>query len=228
MVCYTGANQPTGATRPPAVPLGALIDAVGLTAEGADVVRHHPLQTYDPVNLTAPTPFSFDRAALAGARAASGPRQAPASFVPEALPDAPRGDVSLADLKRFFTHPVREFCRQRLAVGTPLDADEIHDGIPVSLDALEKWEIGDRFLKLLLEGVGEKDVFDAEYLRGTVPPGQLGGADLVDVVEKVQQLINQTAALREDEPRATPSWSATPARTSPPVRRDRLRCPSVR
>jgi exodeoxyribonuclease V gamma subunit len=110
--------------------------------------------------------------------------------------------VSLADLKRFFTHPVREFCRQRLAVGTPLAAEEIHDGIPVALDALEKWEIGDRFLKLLLEGAAEKEVFDAEYLRGTVPPGRLGGADLVDVVEKVQQLINQTAALRDGEPRA--------------------------
>lgn len=202
VVCYTGANEHTGAKRPPSVPLGELIDAVRMTAAGAEVETRHPLQTYDPVNLTAPTPFSFDRAALAGARAASGPRHAPAAFVPEALPAAPRGDVSLADLKRFFTHPVREFCRQRLAVGTPLEAEEIHDGIPVSLDALEKWEIGDRFLTLLLEGVAEKDVFDAEYLRGTVPPGQLGGADLVDVVEKVQQLINQTAELRDGDPRA--------------------------
>ena len=202
VVCYTGANEHTGAKRPPSVPLGELIDAVRLTAEGADVVRHHPLQTYDPVNLTAPTPFSFDRAALAGARAASGPRHAPGAFVPEALPAAPRGDVSLADLKRFFTHPVREFCRQRLAVGTPLEAEEIHDGMPVTLDALQKWAMGDRFLTLLLTGETDESVFFAELLRGTVPPGKLGEGATREVVLEVQALLNQTAHLRDGDPRA--------------------------
>jgi exodeoxyribonuclease V gamma subunit len=202
VVCYTGANEHTGAKRPPSVPLGELIDAVRLTAEGADVVRQHPLQTYDPENLTAPAPFSFDRAALAGARAASGPRRAPAPFVPEALPAPPRGDVSLADLKRFFSHPVREFCRQRLAVGTPLEAEEIHDGIPVTLDALEKWAMGDRFLTLLLAGETDESVFFAELLRGTVPPGKLGEGATREVVLEVQALLNQTAELRQGEPRA--------------------------
>ncbi len=202
VVCYTGANEHTGAKRPPAVPLGELIDAVALTAEGADVVRHHPLQTYDPANLAAPRPFSFDRAALAGARAAAGPRRPAEPFVTGPLPVRPKGDVSLADLKRFFVHPVREFCRQRLLIGTPLEAEEIHDGIPVSLDALEKWAMGDRFLGLLLDREDPKAVFDAEFLRGTIPPGRLGDAAIREVTQEVHALLAQTAELRVGEPRA--------------------------
>jgi exodeoxyribonuclease V gamma subunit len=202
VVCYTGANEHTGAKRPPAVPLGELIDAVRMTVDGADVVRRHPLQTYDAANLTAPRPFSFDRAALAGARAASGPRRPVEPFLVGELPERPKGDVSLADLKRFFTHPVREFCRQRLLIGTPLEAEEIHDGIPVTLDALEKWAMGDRFLTLLLAGETDEAVFFAELLRGTVPPGKLGEGSIQQVVVEVQGLLNQTVNLRDGEPRA--------------------------
>jgi exodeoxyribonuclease V gamma subunit len=201
VVCYTGADEHTGAKRPPAVPLGELIDAVAMTADGADVVRRHPLQTYDPANLAAPSPFSFDRAALAGARAAFGPREPVPAFVPVALPARPRGDVSLADLKRFFTHPVREFCRQRLQIGTSLEAEEIHDGIPVSLGALDKWAMGDRFLTLLLAGETDRAVFFAELLRGTVPPGRLGEGTVQEIVVEVQALLDQTTELRTGTPR---------------------------
>jgi exodeoxyribonuclease V gamma subunit len=109
--------------------------------------------------------------------------------------------VSLADLKRFFTHPVREFCRQRLQIGTSLEAEEIHDGIPVSLGALDKWAMGDRFLTLLLAGETDRAVFFAELLRGTVPPGRLGEGTVQEIVVEVQALLDQTTELRTGTPR---------------------------
>ena len=80
VVCYTGANEHTGAVRPPAVPLGELLDTLDRTASGdvrERVLTRHPLQAYDTANLTADgvgrgRPFSFDPAALAGARSAVG------------------------------------------------------------------------------------------------------------------------------------------------------------
>ena len=75
VITYTGANEHTGAERPPAVPLGEILDATDRTS--AAVVRdrvlvRHPLQPYDvrnlePGRLVGDRPFSFDRAALAGA-----------------------------------------------------------------------------------------------------------------------------------------------------------------
>ena len=75
VVTYTGANETTGQPRPPAVPLGELLDTLDTTVTGgkAHVLRRHPLQAFDPRNLEAEAPFSFDRAALDGARAAARP-----------------------------------------------------------------------------------------------------------------------------------------------------------
>ena len=123
VITYTGANEHSGARRPPAVPLGEILDAADRTT--AEPVRErirtrHPLQPYDARNLTvdglvgataSDSPFSFDTAALAGARAAWGPRHVPPPLVPGPLPARPLQDVSLADLKAFHAHPVRSFLR---------------------------------------------------------------------------------------------------------------------
>ena len=120
VITYTGANEHTGAERPPAVPLGEILDATDRTTATAvrdRVLVRHPLQPYDvrnlePGRLVGERPFSFDRAALAGAVAAAGPRTPPPPLLDGALPPRPQEDVSLADLKTFLTHPVRAFLRR--------------------------------------------------------------------------------------------------------------------
>ncbi len=213
VITYTGANEQSGAARPPAVPLGEILDAADRTmAEPARAVilTHHPLQPYDPRNLTDDglvaeghrRPFSFDADALAGARASVGERVTPARLLEAPLAERPVGDVSLADLVAFFHHPVRSFLRQRLDVSTPLAPDELSDAIPIELDALEVWGVGDRLLRELLAGQDAEAVMLAEQLRGTLPPGRLASRELLKVAQEAQKLLDRTAELRQEPARA--------------------------
>ncbi len=206
VITYTGADEQTGAPRPPAVPLGEVLDAADRTAATPvrdQVLVRHPLQPYDPRNLTVGelvpgVPFSFDVAALAGARAsAEPPRERSAFLVGDLAPtQSSSGEVSLADLKAFFAHPVRTFCRSRLQIAAPLEADDVLDAIPVDLDGLEKWGVGDRLLREVLAGQDPSAVMLAEQLRGTLPPGQLGVRALTEITSEVGKLMDATAALR--------------------------------
>jgi exodeoxyribonuclease V gamma subunit len=110
--------------------------------------------------------------------------------------------VSLQDLKAFLVHPVRAFLRERLDVSTPFAPDDLADAIPVTLDNLEKWQIGDHLLRELLAGQDPVAVMTAEQLRGTLPPGGLGTAALDEVVRECQKLWASTADVRQGEPRS--------------------------
>ena len=212
VITYTGANEHTGSTRPPAVPLGELLDALDVTAGDDAVVRehvlvHHPLQPFDarnllPGELVGGRPFSFDQSALAGATAARDERAPATTLLVEPLPSRPPGDIALSDLQAFLSHPVRAFLRSRLDVTAPLEAEETHDAIPLTLDGLERWVIGDRMLNEVLAGTNPPDVVRAEQLRGQLPPGPLGGHALQTIKDQLSGLIVQTMPLREGEPRS--------------------------
>jgi exodeoxyribonuclease V gamma subunit len=205
VVTYTGHGEHNGAARPPAVPLGELLDALDRTA--AEPVRervlvHHPLQPFDEVNLVpgrlgGPQPFTFDQTALAGALAARRPRIEVRELVPEPLPRPDTaGDVALADLQDFFKHPVRGFFRSRLRVTTPYGADEAKDAVPIVLDGLEQWAVGDRLVGDVLAGADPQTGMLAEQLRGLLPPGELGVGVLTSVVQKVRPLVTHGLSLR--------------------------------
>src|SRR5690606_12694591 len=119
-------------------------------------------------------PFSFDVAALAGARMAVRERTARPPLLTGALAPQPTDDVSLDELIRFHTHPVREFLRHRLDVATSVEAEIVDDAIPIELDPLAIWGVGDRLLRAVLDGREPTASMVAEQLRGFLPPGQLG------------------------------------------------------
>jgi exodeoxyribonuclease V gamma subunit len=91
---------------------------------------------------------------------------------------------------------VRTFLRDRLDLATPFEPDELAGAIPVSLDSLEVWQVGDHLLRELLAGQDASAVMLAEQLRGTLPPYQLGVRALRGVTEECQKLWNGTAELR--------------------------------
>ncbi|HZI39310.1 MAG TPA: exodeoxyribonuclease V subunit gamma, partial [Acidimicrobiia bacterium] len=162
------------------------------------IVVHHPLQPFDARNfmagrLTGAAPWSFDAVALAGARAAGGERAEPAPFLPAPLP-AVRGEaVELENLVRFVQHPVKAFLRQRLGVSLSEDADDASDALPVELDALEQWAVGDRLLSGRLAGDERDACVAAERARGTLPPGTLAEPVLGQVLPIVESLVAEAA-----------------------------------
>jgi exodeoxyribonuclease V gamma subunit len=204
VVTYTGRGEHTGTPRPPAVPLGELLDALDATAHGPvrATVVHHPLQSFDEANLVRGrlvpgTSFTFDESALRGARAARSPRLEVRALVPDPLPAAETpGEVSLADLQDFLAHPVRAFLRGRLGISRPFDADEVKDGIPITLDSLEQWAVGDRLVRDVLAGAEPQAGMTAELLRGLLPPHEIGRQVLGDVVSRVRPLVTAGLALR--------------------------------
>nr|WP_255426645.1 exodeoxyribonuclease V subunit gamma [Pseudonocardia sp. C8] len=212
VVVSSGADERTGAERPPSVPIGELCDAIdacvrtGSGARASDVLRaRHPLQPHDRRNflagaLLADGPFSFDRAALQGAEAAGGPRSAVPLFPADPLPEPDDEDtVELDELIAFVEHPVRAFLRQRVRVLPPGENEEPDDALPVELDGLATWKIGDRLLADRLAGAPPQAVARAETLRGDLPPGGIGRRVLTDVGGRVEPLVALAAAARTGE-----------------------------
>ena len=217
VITYAGAGEHTGEERPPAVPLGELLDALDRTTAApvrGHVLVRHPLQPYDVrnhesdglvVHAGSPAPFSFDRATLEGARAVVAERHPVPPFLTTALAEREHLDLTLEELKRFLFHPARAFLRTRLEVAVPFSPDEINNAIPVTLDGLQVWQIGDRLLREVLAatdpGATATAVMTAEQLRGTLPPFELGRRALGGVVEECQKLFVATAPLRQGQPR---------------------------
>ena len=206
VVLYTGADERTGAERPPAVPLGELLDVVGRMVptsptDGGVVVRH-PLQPFDARNfldgeLGERGPFSFDRASFDGARALLEPRTGATAFVSRPLPDAEVTEVvELDTLVRFLEHPVRGFLRQRLGLTAIDEGEQADDAMPVEAKGLAEWQVGDRLLRAGLAGVPKDVAVRAERLRGELPPGELGAAVIDPIAQRVEVLVDRTAGLR--------------------------------
>ncbi|MEP6814168.1 MAG: exodeoxyribonuclease V subunit gamma, partial [Marmoricola sp.] len=204
VVTYSGANETTGQPRPPAVPLGELLDALDDTAAGAGehVLRKHPLQPFAAANLAAGElrregPFSFDRAALRSAEAAAAPRREPERMADVVLSEHAPGDVELAELIGFLKAPVRTFLRRRLDVALPEKDEEVLDGLPVELDALQQWKVGDRMLTDLRRGRTPDQALGAEWRRGVLPPGRLGWRLAKEILDQAQPVADLADGLAQ-------------------------------
>ena len=209
VVIYGGADPRTGATRPPAVPIGALLDALDRTVASPDqrlvrdhLTRRHPLQPFDPVNFTLPIdhaateePFSFDRAALRGALVAVQPRRTPepatglVRLPPTDRDPAVAAIIDLTEIVRFFAHPARALLRTRgIWLGGGGEDDTGADQLAVELDGLASWAIGERLLERRLRGAELDQLRAAEWRRGSLPPQAFGNAALNQVLAGVAEV----------------------------------------
>ncbi|MDQ6839773.1 MAG: exodeoxyribonuclease V subunit gamma [Actinomycetota bacterium] len=203
VITYSGRDERTNEIRRPAVPVAELADVAERTAVVADggsvadrLVVHHPLQPFDRRNfiiggLTPGQPWSFDIAQLDGARAAAGKRRPPEAFLPGPLSHRRSDVVNLSDLAGFVRHPVRAFLRNRLGVSTPRADEEAGDSMPIDLDGLEQWGVGDRLLRRQLAGWSAADARAAELAGGALPPGWLGRCRVDTVAEIVAELMGE-------------------------------------
>jgi exodeoxyribonuclease V gamma subunit len=221
VVLYSGADPRTNAARSPSVPVSELLDACDRTAQTADglparqqILRRHPLQPFDPDNFgLSPSgldgvadhagPFSFDHDALAGARAIRASRSDPEPVYSRRplAPVEPGPVIQLAELIRFFAHPPRAYLRARAGLSILDDEKTEPDDMPVGLDPLQSWEVGNRMLQLHLKGIELSQVVGAEWRRGNLPPRELGRRALEPVAATVAGLAERSRSLRTGDRR---------------------------
>ena len=200
VITYSGRDERSNLPRPPAVPVGELLDVVDHTVRAASgrardaIVVKHPLQPFDPRNFEARAlagdgPWSFDALHLAGAEAALTPRRALPPFLASPLPPYEGNPIGLDQVERFLRHPVRAFLRERLNVSLRNKTREFEDAIPIDLDSLEQWQIADRVLQAQLSGATQRACLAAEVARGALPPGQLADSVLGEITGPLDELV---------------------------------------
>ena len=145
IVTYTGNDERTNSPRPPAVPVGELLDVVDRTVRATrERVRRRATRCSRSTRATSRSASSSRprlelRPRHARGRAGAGRGAPRAGAVPRrpAAAAATRRVVELDDLVRFVEHPVRAFLRQRLGISVGDYSDEVEDALPVELDGLE-------------------------------------------------------------------------------------------
>ncbi|OBJ70960.1 exodeoxyribonuclease V subunit gamma [Mycobacterium sp. 1274756.6] len=210
VITYTGADARSGAKQPPSVPLAELLDTLDATTEQPvrdRVVVRHPLQPFAVANVTpgclgtTDRPFTFDPTALTAAEAAVGHRSAPPALFGSLLPAPEPADVELADLLAFFADPVRGFFRA-LQYTLPWEVKGVEDAMPVEIDHLAKWGVGDRMLRDMLAGMHPDEAANAEWRRGCLPPGRLGMRTACEIRDLARALAETALAHHVGEPDA--------------------------
>jgi exodeoxyribonuclease V gamma subunit len=211
IITYTGRDERSNLPRPPAVPVGELLDVIDGTVRSAGegpasatLTTHHPLQPFDTRNfvsgeLKRPGPWSFDRANLEGARSAArrDPSAVPEPFLPLPLEPIDESFVDLSDLEYFVRFPVRTFLRRRLGLSLSADRDEVVDSLPVELDGLGQWGFAERMLVSVAAGDDVDSCLAAERARGMLPPGSLCDPIIDSVLPDLLALV---AASSDDRP----------------------------
>ena len=146
-------------------------------------------------------PFSFDPTVLRAAQVSAGERSEHPKFISGPLPSPPADDVILADLVGFFKDPVKGFFRA-LEFTLPRDVDGVQDAMPVDIDKLEEWTVGDRMLGDILRGMTADQARQAEWRRGTLPPGQLGWRKATEIRDQADLLATEARQYRQAESQA--------------------------
>jgi exodeoxyribonuclease V gamma subunit len=204
VVTYSGRDERSNQHRPPAVPVGELLDAADRTMRSAEgrvrdaLCFQHPLQPFDmrnyaPGALGLAGPWSHDTVALAGARASHAADHERAVFLAAPLPEWDQ-PIGLDSLDRFVRHPVRAFLRERLGVSLWDRTREFEDAIPIDVAGLAEWGVADRMLRARLRGASWMDCRAAEVARGALPPGTLADSLLADMEEAVEALVAAASA----------------------------------
>ena len=203
VVTYSGMSEHSGLDRPPAIPVSELLDALDATAAEPvrrELVVRQPLQPFSERLLTAGRPVTFDPLALAAARAARDPGPAP-EFLSGPV-SAPASELTLDDLRRFFNNPARALL-DHLEIALPFDVDPPRNDIPIDLDGLERWAVGDDIVRAVLDGSDPQSVLTAALSRGALPPGQLGESELKRICLAAQKVVEQATGFRTGEPGTT-------------------------
>ena len=174
----------------------------------------HPLQPFDERELPARPadpgrpglqlrPRGLARRPGGPGRAARGPRRPIARtrlLVRCCRRSAPTGPRRWRACSRFFAHPVRALLRDRAQLSTWRPDDEPDEQIPVDLNGLDRWKIGDRLLRQHLQGL-PLDILSRGGMAPRLAAPEAGSDSTL--------WTSHRARGRAVRPGRGPTWSAT-------------------
>jgi exodeoxyribonuclease V gamma subunit len=209
-ISYVGRSAKDDTPRPASVLVERLLSVVDrhfvLASEGANLrldfgtspaasITHvHALHRFDPRYFSGTREsayFSYDDSACAASRALLSSGATLRSFAPAPLVEreAPRTELALESLVRFYRAPPRAFLEQRLGVFLPRTEDETPDREPTALSGLSRFRLMDELLRDLFDAPDEER---RRLLRqaGKLPPGTLGDVALSRIERDVAAVKN--------------------------------------
>lgn len=225
LVFYLGNTLRDGKELPPSVVVEELIDSLaesfslapGAAEESgacfaehrkrvvARLVVRHPLQPFSRKYFSGADArlcsFAAEYCLAAQAREA-GIRTRPA-FLSEPLPTVASGpaSISIPELSRYFSHPVRWFLENRLGLFLQEKNRLLQDREPIHLDGLEKYQLSRDLLAMKGEGLSRPEILLSRWRgEGRVPLGQGAQAVFAEIRETVRPIVEQLLAYETGEP----------------------------
>lgn len=223
LITWSGRDARTDRDLPPSVLVSELQDVLRTMAvagpptierveewpEAADgalteLVLRHPLHPFSRQYFNQgkdPRWFSYSSVYADTASRSSAPRKArpPLSGVALAPPSAePEELIPLAELARFLESPARRFVRDRLNIALPEQGQPLADREPMTLEPLDRYQVGEAMLAALLEGLSPDEAVAIAQAEGRLPLGTPGTLAVEPVRAIAERLAALTLPLRRD------------------------------
>lgn len=187
VISYIGQDIKSNEALPPSVVVSELIDYLNRAYPGQTgdrLVRKHPLQPFSPRYFRGVPPlFSFSRTSYQCANALLNRPAEPDASGRWHLPPATRtGEdvIPLQELCRFLNNPARSFISRRLKSRLEVrQEDELRETENFQLDPLERYQLADGILEILLTAVSPdaaclEDLYAKLHAAGDLPAGENG------------------------------------------------------
>lgn len=156
----------------------------------AHLLTHHALQPFNGRYFQADNPSSFAKEWLP----VLDNTVTVESFLSQPLEALERtgdnADIELAEVMRFYRHPVQYFFNRRLKVYFNQSSLEVLDDEPFAVDNLEKYQLKALLLKAELAGENTDSVAESLVASGRLPLGRFGLLSL----DKERQVVSELAA----------------------------------
>ena len=210
IVVTRGADERTGAPVPAPVAVLDLLADCGVPGragswDGTDdgLVCRHPLQPYAWSNFATAErpPISYDRQSFEAAKQlakGSGGATPPGwlSFTADGSPSVDADTApTLDDIEAFLTNPARFLLRRACNLTLPEFAQAGDDSLPIELDSLTDWSLGQTLLDDLTAGQPMAWARARALARRECPPGRLGAGAVDQIIRKIGHLPKEVAAL---------------------------------
>ncbi len=179
-ISYVGFDMKDNSLLPPSVLVSELLDYVAArfgktVAEG--IRTEHRLQPFHPDYFRAESGlFSYFADYYRAAESLVRSEEEPLTF-DAAVVEAPaetETTLLLEDLCRFFEHPVKYFCRNRLGISLDDEPEAVADSEPFALQGLEQYQVNRDLIARRLAGEAPEKVYAALKAAGRLPHGEPG------------------------------------------------------